>query len=256
MRTLPVVASSLVILLVGGADIALAQQKPAAAATAPPTEVEEDALKALKRMGAYLDTLKTFGLTANTTLDVVTVDGQRLQLDGVTNYKVRRPNGFVIDLKSDIKNRTFIYDGKKFTVYAPELKYYSTVDAPGTNVATLDAIYDKYGISLPLEDLFHWSGDKTREDKLISGFVVGPATIDGVPTEHYAFREKDMDWQVWIAKGDKPLPKKLVIIDRTDPTGPTYVARLAWTENPQLTQQDFNFTPASDAKPIKMMASR
>ena len=256
MRTLPVVASSLVILLVGGADIALAQQKPAAPATAPPTEVEEDALKALKRMGAYLDTLKTFGLTANTTLDVVTVDGQRLQLDGVTNYKVRRPNGFVIDLKSDIKNRTFIYDGKKFTVYAPELKYYSTVDAPGTNAATLDAIYDKYGISLPLEDLFHWNGDKTREDKLISGFVVGPATIDGVPTEHYAFREKDMDWQVWIAKGDKPLPKKLVIIDRTDPTGPTYVARLAWTENPQLTQQDFNFTPASDAKPIKMMASR
>lgn len=256
MRTLPAVASSLVILLMGGADIALAQQKPAAPATAPPTEVEEDALKALKRMGAYLDTLKTFGLTANTTLDVVTVDGQRLQLDGVTNYKVRRPNGFVIDLKSDIKNRTFIYDGKKFTVYAPELKYYSTVDAPGTNAATLDAIYDKYGISLPLEDLFHWNGDKTREDKLISGFVVGPATIDGVPTEHYAFREKDMDWQVWIAKGDKPLPKKLVIIDRTDPTGPTYVARLAWTENPQLTQQDFNFTPASDAKPIKMMASR
>jgi len=258
MRMLPAVASS-VALLLAGAEAALAQQKPASAATPLPphaAEVEEDALKALKRMGAYLDTLKTFGLTANTTLDVVTNDGQRLQLDGVTDYKVRRPNGFVIDMKSDIKSRRFVYDGKKFTVYAPELKYYSTVDAPGTNAATLDAVYDKYGISLPLEDLFHWNGDKTREDKLISGFVVGPATIDGVPTEHYAFREKDMDWQIWIAKGDKPLPKKLVIIDRTDPTGPTYVARMAWTENPQLTQQDFNFTPASDAKPIKFMAAR
>ncbi len=262
MRTLPAIVSSVAFLL-AGPEAVLAQPKPAPAASAPgagaelpPQEVEEDALKALKRMGAYLDTLKTFGLTANTTLEVVTVDGQRLQLDGVTTYKVRRPNGFVIDLKSDIKNRTFIYDGKTFTISAPELKYYASVPAPGSNIATLDAIHDRYGISLPLEDLFHWNGDKTREDQLISGFVVGPATIDGVATEQYAFREKDMDWQVWIQKGERPLPKKLVIIDKTDPTGPTYVARLSWTENPQLTQQDFTFTPASDAKPIRLMAQR
>ena len=262
MRTLPAIVSSVAFLL-AGPEVVLAQPKPAPAASAPgaaaelpPQEVEEDALKALKRMGAYLDTLKTFGLTANSTIDVVTVDGQRLQLDGVTNYKVRRPNGFVIDLNSDIKKRTFFYDGKSFTVSAPELKYYATVDAPATNIATLDAIYDKYGIALPLEDLFHWNGDKTREDKLISGFAVGPATIDGVPTEHYAFREKDMDWQIWIQKGDKPLPKKLVIIDRTDETGPTYVARLSWVENPVYTQKDFAFTPAGDAKPIKFMAAR
>lgn len=260
MRINSALASS-VALLLSASGLAQAEQpapaaKPAAGAELPPQEVEEDALKALKRMGAYLDTLKTFGLTANTTIDVVTVDGQRLQLDGVTNYKVRRPNGFVIDLNSDIKKRTFFYDGKSFTVSAPELKYYATVDAPATNIATLDAIYDKYGIALPLEDLFHWNGDKTREDKLISGFAVGPATIDGVPTEHYAFREKDMDWQIWIAKGDKPLPKKLVIIDRTDATGPTYVARLSWVENPVYTQKDFAFTPAGDAKPIKFMAAR
>ena len=242
------------------ADVVLAQQSSASTAqVAPPphaTEVEEDALKALRRMGAYLETLKTFGITANTSLEVVTVDGQRLQLDGVTTYKVRRPNGFVIELKSDIKNRTFVYDGKTFTVYAPELKYYATVDAPSTNIATLDKIYDKFGIALPLEDLFHWNGEQTREAKLLSGFVVGPATIDGVPTEQYAFREKDMDWQIWIQKGDRPLPKKLVIIDRTDEAAPTYTARLTWVENPPLTQQDFTFTPASGAKPIKFMAAR
>ncbi|MDO9433640.1 MAG: DUF2092 domain-containing protein [Phenylobacterium sp.] len=247
-------------LLVFQADAAFAQQKPSPAAQGPlpphATEVEEDALKALRRMGAYLDTLKTFGLTANTSLEVVTVDGQRLQLDGVTTYKVRRPNGFVINMKSDIKNRTFVYDGKHFTVYAPELKYYATVDAPPTNIATLDKIYDNFGISLPLEDLFHWNNGETREAKLISGFVVGPATIDGVATDHYAFREKGMDWQIWIAKGDRPLPKKLVIIDRTDESAPTYIARLSWVENPRLTQQDFAFSPGSDAKPIKFTAAR
>ena len=259
MRTLVAVASSAG-LLVFQADATFAQQPSSSPAQAPlpphATEVEEDALKALRRMGAHLDTMKTFGLTANTSLDVITVDGQRLQLDGVTTYKVRRPNGFVIDMKSDIKNRIFVYDGKNFTVYAPELKYYATVDAPPTNIATLDKIYDKFGIALPLEDLFHWNSGETREAKLISGFVVGPATIDGVPTEHYAFREKDMDWQIWIQKGDKPLPKKLVIIDRTDESAPAYTARLSWVETPPLTQQDFVFSPASDARPIKFMAAR
>ena len=37
-----------------------------------------------------------------------------------------------------------------------------------------------------------------------------PATIDGVATDHYAFREADVDWEVWIQKGDQPLPRKLV----------------------------------------------
>lgn len=257
MRTLAIFLSSLG-LLVCRADAGFAQQKAPAQAASPAhaADVEEDALNALRRMGAYLDTLKTFGLTANTTMDVVTVDGQRLQLDSVTTYKVRRPSGFVINLKSDIKNRTFIYDGKTFTVYAPELKYYATVDAPPTNIATLNKIYDKLGIALPLEDLFHWTSGETREAKLISGFAVGPATIDGAPTEHYAFREKGMDWQIWIQKGDKPLPRKLVIIDRTDESAPAYTARLSWVENPPLTQQDFAFTPASDAKPIKFMAAQ
>ena len=259
MRTLAAVASSVGLLMSqGGAAFAQEKAAPASQAPLPPhaTEVEGDALKALRRMGAYLGTLSTFQLTADTSLDVVTVDGQRLQLDAVTNYKVRRPDGFVISMKSDIKNRTFIYNGKQFTLYAPELKYYATVDAPPTIIATLNKLYDTFGISLPLEDLFHWNSGENREAKLISGFVVGPATIDGVQTDHYAFREKDMDWQIWIQRGDKPLPRKLVIIDRTDETAPTYVARLSWVENPRLTPQDFAFTPASDARPIKMMAAR
>lgn len=253
------IAGSLALIIMTGGGALAQQPKGPAQQKLPPhaLEVEEDALKALARMGAYLDTLKTFGVKAQTTLDVVTVDGQRLQLDAVTTYTVRRPNGFVIDVKSDIKNRTFFYDGKQFTVYAPELRYYASVDAPATNVATLDAIFDKYGIALPLEDLFRWGGaEPARANKLISGFVVGPATIDGVATEQFAFREKDMDWQIWIQKGDRPLPRKIVIIDRTDPTFPTYTARLSWTENPALTQKDFTFTPASNAKSIRLMAAR
>ncbi len=215
--------------------------------------VEEGAVDAIKEMSNYLMSAKTLGITSVGSLDVVTNDGQRIQLDGVTTYKARKP-GFVIDYESNIKSRRFIYDGKTFTVYSPKLGFYAQAPAPGTNKEVLDAIYEKYGISLPLVDLFRW-GDGTNADRiqaLKSAYEVGSATIDGVDTDHFAFREQDVDWEVWIQKGDQPLPRKLVIVDRTDPARPTFTARLSWQVNPTFTDADFTFVPDANAKKIQL----
>jgi hypothetical protein len=215
--------------------------------------IEDNAVDALKDMSNYLMSAKTLEVDTVGSLDVVTNDGQRIQLDGTTNYKIRRP-GFVIDYNSDIKSRRFIYDGKTFTVYSPKLGYYSTVAAPPTNKEVLDIIYNKFGISLPLEDLFRWDDGSTddRMKALRSAYKVGTATIDGAETDHYAFREADVDWEVWIQQGDQPLPRKLVIVDRTDPSRPTFISRLSWKVNPTFTDSDFTFVPDANAKQIHM----
>ena len=215
--------------------------------------IEDGAIDAIKEMSNFLMTAKTLAITSQGSLDVVTNDGQRIQLDGTTNYKIRRP-GFVIDYNSDIKSRRFIYDGKSFTVYSPKLGYYASVAAPATNREVLDTIYNKFGIQLPLEDLFRW-GDGSNADRiqaLKSAYEVGSATIDGVETDHFAFREADVDWEVWIQKGDQPWPRKLVIVDRTDPARPTFTARLNWQFNPAFTDADFTFVPDANAKRIQM----
>lgn len=215
--------------------------------------VEDGAVDAIKEMSNYLMTAKTLAITSQGSLDVVTNDGQRIQLDGVTNYKVRRP-GFVIDYSSDIKSRRFIYDGKTFTIYSPKLGYYAQAPAPATNKEVLDTLYNKYGISLPLVDLFRW-GDGTNADRiqaLKSAYEVGSANIDGTDCDHFAFREADVDWEVWIQKGDQPLPRKLVIVDRTDPARPTFIARLSWQINPTFTDADFTFVPDANAKKIQL----
>lgn len=215
--------------------------------------VEPEALAALQRMGSYLGALTSFGVKSEASLDLVTFDGQRLAVGGVATYKVRRPNGFVIDVNTDAKKRTFYYDGKTFTIFAPELGYYARAAAPATIAQTLDVLYDKFGLSLPLEDLFRWS-DPTlhRADTLKSGFRVGPATIEGVATDQYAFREGDIDWQIWIQHDGQPLPRKLVIIDRTDPAYPAYTAVLTWDVSPTFADDDFVFHPGPDAKLIRL----
>jgi hypothetical protein len=215
--------------------------------------IEDGAVDALKEMSTYLMQAKTLGIISQGSMDAVTADGQRIQLDGVTTYKVRRP-GFVIDYSSDVKSRRFIYDGKTFTVYSPKLGFYASVPAPPTNREVLDTVYNKFGIALPLEDLFRW-GDGQNDDRikaLRSAYEVGPATIDGVETDHFAFREADVDWEVWIQQGAQPLPRKLVIVDRTDPSRPTFTARLSWQINPTFTDADFTFVPDANAKKIQL----
>ena len=216
--------------------------------------IEDEAVDALKEMSAFLMTANSMQIVSNGSLDVVTNSGQRIQLDGTTTYKVRKPAGFVIDYSSDIKSRRFIYDGKTFTVYSPKLGFYSTVPAPATNREVLKTIYEKFGIALPLENLFRWNDDANLEriQALKAAYNVGVATIDGVVTDHYAFREDDVDWEVWIQQGDQPFPRKLVIVDRNDPAKPTFIARLQWTLNPAFTDADFAFVPDANAKKIQM----
>jgi hypothetical protein len=244
-----------------------AKAKPATAAKAAPKaaapkaaptdadDIDPAAMTALKRMSAYLGTLTTFEIKTDTSMQLVMEDGQKLNVDGKTHYVVRRPDGFVIDVVTDRKARQFIYDGKSLVVNAPKLGYYAKVAAPPTIRETLDAAYEKYGISLPLEDLFRWSDPTLQRANLVqAAMVVGMATVDGVECDQYAFREGDVDWQIWIQRGDKPLPRKVVITDRLDESHPEYTAKLDWDTSPSLPSNAFAFNPAADAKAIRMAA--
>jgi hypothetical protein len=231
-----------------------APRTPASATPAAVRKVDPASVKALSDMSAYLQTLATFELTSRTSLDLVANDAQKIQLDGVATYKVRKPDAFVIDIDGDDWNRRFIYNGREFTLYAPELGYFATWPAPATIQATIADVENRFGVSLPLDDLFRWSEPGgARADALDAGYRVGTATIEGVETTQYAFRSGTIDWQIWIERGDKPLPRKLVIVDRRDPTQPAYIARLSWRLNPAFTDADFAFQPAKDAKRIRIV---
>lgn len=233
---------------------------PAAAAKAKPETntktadapmVEPAAFQALQKMSGYLRTQTQFQMDADTSLDLVLEDGQKIKVDGTTSYKVRRPDGFVIEANTDRKQRTFVYDGKQLVVYAPQLGFYGVAPAKATIRETLDYARDSYGISLPLEDLFYWSDPQAKAADLDEGFDVGASKVDGVGAEHYAFRQGDIDWQIWIRDGDQPLPLKVVIVDRSDPSMPEYSAKLKWNLTPRFTDQTFAFKAPDGAKPIR-----
>ena len=64
----------------------------------------------------------------------------------------------------------------------------------------------KYDLDFPLADLFYWGTDKADLEDIKSSTYVGPSWVGGAACDHYAFRQQGVDWQLWIERGEAPLP--------------------------------------------------
>jgi hypothetical protein len=220
---------------------------PLGAADAPAPSVEPAAIEALKSMGAYLRGLKAFQVDTVTTDEDVLDDGQKIQYQGSIKALARIPDGLLVEVSNDRYERTWVYDGKSFTLFARRPNVYATIDAPPTIGKLAELLDDKYGFSVPLEDLFLWGSPGWEPAGITSAMDVGPSVVEGVTCEQYAFRQADVDWQVWIQRGDFPLPRRLVITTRTDEARPQHTAVYTWNLAPSFNDAAFAFEPPKDA---------
>ena len=77
------------------------------------------------------------------------------------------------------------------------------------------------------------------------------ASIDGVPCDHVAMHGSREDVQLWIARGDKPLLKRMVITYTRAEGKPQFSAQLSkWDLSPSARDSVFAFTPSKDAAKI------
>lgn len=222
-------------------------------ATAPPERViDRRAIAALEDMGAFLRTQKEFTVDGNVTTDEILDSGQKVQLLSHAKIEVRRPDRLHALSTSDRKEREFFYDGEKFTINSPRTGYYSTVPASGTLVELADFVDDQFEIELPLADLFYWGTPRASTNTIYAAIDVGPATIDGVETEQYAFGQPGLDWQIWIESGERPLPRKFVLTTTDEPQEPQHVATLSWDLDVKHSASTFKFTKKKSSKQIAL----
>ena len=220
-------------------------------ATASDAAVERDpdAIKALEEMSNYLRTLKAIQVHATTSRDEVLDDGQNVTFSGTLDMIAERPNHLRAEVINDKQQRMYFDDGKTFSVWARRVNYYATIPAPPTLRELADKLSDEYNLELPMADLFYWGDSKTTGD-IVGAIDLGAAQVDGTTCEHYAFRQKGADWQVWIQQGNYPLPRKLVITTTTDPARPRFTSVMTWNLAPSFDEAAFTFEPPKDAKKI------
>lgn len=249
-------ALAILMLLTTGAastvTVTWAQQvAPTSAPSAPANSVDPEAVQALHTMGSYLQSLQRFRVITDLTGERVLADGQKLQHGANATLEVDRPHRLRAVMKSARTEREIIYDGKQATLYSPQQKYYASVPFDGTLAQLVEALRARYGVELPLADLFSWGTPDAQHQKFDSAMFAGQDYVGNDLCDHYAFRQAGIDWQIWIASGSKPLPRKIVVTRTDDDARPQSVSILSWQPDVSIKPSAFDFRPPAGAKRIE-----
>lgn len=213
--------------------------------------ITPDAQAVLDRMTATLNTLREFSVSAQITRDEMLPFGYKLQRNDSAQMLVVRPDSMRVESRGDTKDRTYVYDGKQFTIFDPDENIYVQTEAPPTVEAMIDKLLDT-GVELPLLDVLidAFSGPGVLTAQVQSGLLVGESSINGIEVDQLAFRQANVDWQVWVQKGEHALPIRFVITTRYELGDPQVDATLNWDLKPSVAATSFRFVPPKDARKV------
>jgi hypothetical protein len=224
----------------------LLAQQPATESAAPgtamvPTQrISPEAQAILDRMTATLQGLKAYTITGTSSRDTVMAYGYKLQTNESATLTVQRPNRLRAEIRGDLRNRTIVYDGSTLSMYSPDDRAYMQVPAPDTLAVLISRLLDA-GVELPLIDVLYTGATGQLTEAVRTGIVVGPSTINGKTCDQLAFRQANIDWQIWIAQGEYALPCKIVITTRHEVGDPQWQATLEWNLKPTIQKSAFEF---------------
>lgn len=234
------------------AGVAAAAEAAGTAASAPGASndvVSPEARAVMNRMTATLRGLSSFTIDAQVSRDEVVSYGYKLQRQEHSTLTVQRPDKLRAEISGDIRKRSFVYDGKQLLMYSPDDQAWVRTPA-ASSIADLMENLMAAGIDLPLLDVLYQgaAGDLTEAAR--GGVWVGESSVDGVACDQLAFRQAEVDWQIWVQKGEKALPRKIVITTRYAVGEPQFQAVLDWNLQPKIDPATFTFSAPKGAAEI------
>jgi hypothetical protein len=241
-------ATSILLLVLSLVGTLAGAQTPSTAAS----ERDARAMAILKRMADFLSQTQRFSVTVDTGFDVVQDSGQKIEFGETRKIVVRRPDRVRIDItKGDGATSGFIFDGQEIAVFNAREHVYATAAKPGTLDEAIDYFMNDLDMRFPLADLLSSKLAETLSARVRAAYYVEQASIAGVPCDHLALRGDQADLQLWIAQGDQPLPRRLVITYKNAEGQPQFWAQFSdWNLSPDVPDSLFVFTPPEGAAKI------
>jgi hypothetical protein len=223
----------------------------------PAAADEPDPLAILRAMSDWLAASESFSFDYDATLDIVTTEDEKLGLAASGSVAVVRPDKVRATRRGGFVDVEMVFDGETFTIMGHNAGVYARIPAPGTIDALIDTLLDDYGAPFPAADLL--SADvfaALTEEPVTEAKDLGSGVIRGVECDHLAFRNAEVDWQIWIAQGDAPYPCRFTITARDVPQAPQYTVEVRDWRADAPAETDFSFTAPSGTREIDLDAFR
>jgi hypothetical protein len=259
------VATAACLLALASPLAALAQPAPAptpAPPSTPPAEAKdvqpsdsEVAKALLMRTADYLANASDMSVTMQTGYDVVQQSGQKVEFDETRHVLLHRPGDLRIDIeRGNGGKEQVLFDGKTLTMFNPVANAYAQLQKTGSVDDIIHYIVGDLKKRMPLSALLVTTLPEELEDRITEIAPVDAVDVGGTLTDHLAARTKDIDFQVWIARGEQPVPLRAVLTYKNEPGQPQFWARLTdWNFEPKIEASTFTFTPPAGAEAVPFM---
>lgn len=208
----------------------------------------DEAMAILKRMTDYVGAQHTISARYDSDIEIVTPDLQKIDFASSGTILLSRPDKARTTRTGGYADVMLNFDGKTLSVLGKNLNAYTQIAAPGTLDNLVDHIRDTTDAALPGADLFLKSSYAELSDGITDAKHVGRGVVAGVECDHLAFRTADVDWQLWVQVGDKPIPRRYVITSKTVAAAPQYTIQIEdWHTDVPLDAAAFTFDPPRGA---------
>ena len=211
-------------------------------------EIDPESDRILRSMSEYMGNLDKFSAEADIDMEFIDDNGQKIQLTSFGQLFFERPNKFYLNRKNDFADIEIVFDGKNVTISNTKKNNYFQFANPGNIDSALTNIGIETGLDLVASDLWYTNTYNVLKRDIKSSSYHGKTYVNGVECHHLAFREGEVDWQLWIQTGETPLPMKYVITTKWVTGAPQYSVRFRnWDINPQIAKEKFDLAIPSGA---------
>ena len=241
------------------AGLAYAQQPapgkkaPAAAAV---TESQAQASAVLMRMADFLGGTQRFSVSVRAGYDAVQKSGQKIEFGEMRTVTLSRPDRLRVEgERSDGAKTLTVFNGKEIVLIDAASNVYATAPQPGGVDDTIVHFVKDLGMRLPLAVLLVSQLPQELKARVRSVDYVEKTHIHGSTSHHLAARTDTVDFQVWVADGDKPLPQRVVITYKKAKGEPQFRAQFSdWNLAPAIEDSTFLVTPPDGAQKVPFAA--
>jgi hypothetical protein len=223
--------------------------------TVAPNAQAQDAGKVLKAMADYVTSQKTISITYDADIEVITNDLQKIQFASSGQLLLSRPDKVRASRIGGYADVELVFDGKTLTVLGKNLNAFAQTESPGSVDELVARLRGEFSVAVPGADLLLSRVYDELMMDVLDAKHIGRGVIDGIECDHLAFRNHDVDWQLWVEVGSHPIPRKYVITSKDLTGAPQYTLRIKdWKTDVQVAADAFAFKPPADAKKVDIAA--
>ena len=222
-------------------------------------DVQQDAkaIEVLEQMVAYKSTLDQVVITGVTSMDARLDAGLMVSNSEEISVSINRPGSMrITNFDGEATKGLYFHDGT-LTFFNSENMLYAQADIPEEIDAAMEFAMDELDIEAPLMDLIYQdAGSRLLSSDATILYLVDKARVGGADCHHLAIRGPEVDIQLWIEEGDRPLPRQFMFTSKWEGGSPRFIANLSWETDPNFDPDFFEFKAPEGATKIRFITQQ